>query len=140
MLQKILVAIEGSPGSDKALDLAIEIALRHEAQLHSICVEEGLPYYSATIGEFEEVKRQKDAFFQKVITDAKDRARRKGIILRTNLLPGHAVETIVNLITEYQYDLLVIGFMGHSRIFERVWGSTSQTLARLAPCSVLVAK
>jgi nucleotide-binding universal stress UspA family protein len=37
-------------------------------------------------------------------------------------------------------DLLVVGFMGHSRIFERVWGSTSQTLTRLAPCSVLVAK
>ena len=38
------------------------------------------------------------------------------------------------------FDLLVIGFMGHSRIFERVWGSTSQTLTRLAPCSVLVVK
>ena len=33
-----------------------------------------------------------------------------------------------------------LGFMGHSRIFERVWGSTSQNLTRLAPCSVLVAK
>ncbi len=38
------------------------------------------------------------------------------------------------------FDLLVIGFMGHSRIFEWVWGSTSQTLTRLAPCSVLVGK
>jgi nucleotide-binding universal stress UspA family protein len=140
MLEKILVAIDGSPGSDKALDIAIDIALRHEAQLHSISVEQGLPYYSATIGEFEEVKRQKDMFFQKVISDAKDRARKKGIVLRTNLLPGNAVETIVNFCNEYQYDLLVIGFMGHSRIFERVWGSTSQTLTRLVPCSVLVAK
>ena len=50
------------------------------------------------------------------------------------------VETIVNFCRGGEFDLLVIGFMGHSRIFERIWGSTSQTLTRLAPCSVLVAK
>jgi len=33
-----------------------------------------------------------------------------------------------------------VGFMGHSRIYERIWGSTSQSLTRLSPCSVLVAK
>jgi len=56
------------------------------------------------------------------------------------VLVGHEVETIINFCKEGDYDLLVIGFMGHSRIFERVWGSTSQNLTRLAPCSVLVVK
>ncbi|MCS6860420.1 MAG: universal stress protein [Abditibacteriales bacterium] len=53
---------------------------------------------------------------------------------------GHEVESIVNFCKEGDFDLLIIGFMGHSRIFERVWGSISQTLTRLAPCSVLVVK
>jgi nucleotide-binding universal stress UspA family protein len=56
------------------------------------------------------------------------------------VLPGHEVETIINFCRDGNFDLLVIGFMGHSRIFERIWGSTSQTLTRLSPCSVLVAK
>jgi nucleotide-binding universal stress UspA family protein len=54
--------------------------------------------------------------------------------------PGHEVETVINFAKERQADLLVIGFMGHSKIFGRIWGSTSQNLARLAPCTVLVVK
>ena len=36
--------------------------------------------------------------------------------------------------------LVVIGFMGHSKIYDRVWGSTSQNLTRLVPCTVMVVK
>jgi nucleotide-binding universal stress UspA family protein len=46
----------------------------------------------------------------------------------------------VQFVKERDFDVLVIGFMGHSRIFDRIWGGTSQNLARLAPCSVLVVK
>ncbi len=35
-------------------------------------------------------------------------------------------------------DQLVIGFMGHSQLYERVIGGTTDCLARLAPCAVLV--
>jgi nucleotide-binding universal stress UspA family protein len=55
-------------------------------------------------------------------------------------MPGHEVETTVTFAREHGFDLLVIGFMGHSRIYERIWGGTSQNLTRLAPCSVLVIK
>jgi nucleotide-binding universal stress UspA family protein len=60
--------------------------------------------------------------------------------IETHVFPGHDVETIVNFCREGGFDLLVVGFMGHSRIYERIWGSTSQTLTRLSPCSVLVVK
>lgn len=38
------------------------------------------------------------------------------------------------------FDLLIIGYHGHSVIFERVLGSTAQSIVRHAPCSVLLAK
>ena len=41
---------------------------------------------------------------------------------------------------EGEFDLLVIGFMGHSKIFGRVWGSTSQNITKLSPCTVVVVK
>jgi nucleotide-binding universal stress UspA family protein len=50
------------------------------------------------------------------------------------------VATIVQFAKDRGFDLLVIGFMGHSRVFERIWGGTSQNLTRLAPCPVLVIK
>jgi len=138
--RKILVAYDGSEHARKALDVAIKLAVVTGAELHSISVEEDLPKYVATVGEFEEVKRQRDAYFEQLTTEAQEMAWTYGVKLHTHVQAGHEVETIVRFCQDGEFDLLVIGFMGHSRIFERVWGSTSQSLTRLAPCSVLVVK
>lgn len=140
MFKKILIALDGSEGSREALKTAIEIAAMCGADLHSISVEEDLPQYVATIGEFEEVKRQKDEFFERINSEAMDQAKAAGATLVPHVVAGHEVESIISFCEEGGFDLLVVGFMGHSRIFDRVWGSTSQTLTRLSPCTVMVAK
>jgi nucleotide-binding universal stress UspA family protein len=140
MYKKILIAYDGSEGSRKAMMRAIELAACFDAEFHSISVEEDLPQYVATIGEFEEVKRQKDAFFEELNKEAVERAKAGGAKLTPHIVVGHEVESIVNFCKDGGFDLLIVGFMGHSRIFDRVWGSTSQTLTRLAPCAVLVVK
>jgi nucleotide-binding universal stress UspA family protein len=140
MFKKILVANDGSAGARKAVELAADIAAQYGAELHSVSVEEDLPRYAATIDEVDAVKEQKNHFFEEVGKEAEMVAALHGTTIESHVLAGHEVETIITFCREGEFDLLVIGFMGHSRIFERVWGSTSQTLTRLAPCSVLVAK
>jgi nucleotide-binding universal stress UspA family protein len=140
MFKKMLIAYDSSEGSRKALKKGIEMAACFDAEFHSISVEEDLPQYVATVGEFEEVKRQKDAFFEELNKEAVELAKVGGAKLHPHIVAGHEVESIVSFCTEGEFDLLIVGFMGHSRIFERVWGSTSQTLTRLAACSVLVVK
>ena len=49
-------------------------------------------------------------------------------------------EAIVGLVKDRGLDLLVVGFMGHSQLYERIIGSTTDRLVRLAPCAVLVVK
>jgi nucleotide-binding universal stress UspA family protein len=39
-----------------------------------------------------------------------------------------------------QYDLLVVGYHGHRKIYGRIIGGTAQSIVRLVPCSVLLAK
>jgi len=140
MFKKILIANDGSDHAMKALAVAIEVARQFGAELHQIAVEEDLPRYAATVGEVEEVKQKRNGYFAMVNDQALTAAKAAGVTLIPHILPGHEVETIVTFCKEGHFDLLVIGFMGHSRIFERVWGSTSQNLTRLAPCSVLVVK
>jgi hypothetical protein len=41
---------------------------------------------------------------------------------------------------EEQFEMLVVGFAGHSNLFGRVMGSTTQSLSRLAPCTVMIVK
>lgn len=140
MYKKILVATDGSEGAKKATAVAIALAALAQAELYALAVEEDLPKYAATIDEVEEVKAQRNGFFAQIMNEVKTMAAEQNLTVHTEVRPGHEVETIINYIQEQGIDLLVIGFMGHSALFGRVWGSTSQNLTRLAPCSVLVVK
>jgi len=140
MFKKILVANDGSEGAKKALKTAIDLAKKYNAELHSISVEEGVPHYAATIGEVDEFKKEANSYFQKINDEAKEEVKKAGIDLHIKVQAGHEVETIVNYAKKENFDLLVIGFMGHSKIFGRVWGSTSQNITKLSPCTVIVVK
>lgn len=140
MFKKILVANDGSEGAKKALRTAIDLAKRYHAELHSISVEEGVPHYAATIGEVDEYRQEANEFFRKINDEARDAAWKEDIELHAKVQAGHEVETIVQYAKDGKFDLLVIGFMGHSKIFGRVWGSTSQNITKLSPCTVIVVK
>ena len=139
MYRKILVANDGSPGAMKALAAAIEMAKRDGAALHMLTVEE-LPRFPATIDEIEEEKIEANHRLIPVVEAARSQARAAGIAIETHLVPGHPVHAIVAFINEQQFDLLVIGFMGHTRLYEQIIGSTTERLVRLVPCAVLVVK
>ena len=139
MYRRILVANDGSAGAVQALDMAISLAKLHQAQLHMITVEE-LPRFPASIDEVAEEKEEADHRLAPVIAAARARAMRAGIALETHLAAGHAVPAIVEFVRNHAIDLLVVGFMGHSQLYERVIGSTTDRLVRLAPCAVLVIK
>ena len=140
MFRKVLVGNDGSEGAKKALQAAIDLATRYDAELHEICIEEHLPHYAATIGEVVEAKQEATDYFRQVTRDAELFAEAHGIRLTSHVVPGHVVEAIVQFVKDHGFDVLVIGFMGHSRIFDRIWGGTSQNVTRLASCSVLVVK
>ena len=140
MFRKVLIGNDGSEGAKKALQAAIDLAKRFDAELHEICIEEHLPHYAATVGEVVEAKQEATDYFRRVTRDAELIAEAQGIRLVSHVLPGHEVETIVQFVKDRGFDVLVVGSMGHSRVFDHIWGGTSQNLTRLAPCSVLVVK
>ena len=140
MFRKILLAYDGSDGAKAALRIGIGLAKSLSGELHSISVEEKLPYYAATMGEVQDAKERVDEYFRVLTKEARDQAALAGVELQTAIRQGHEVEIIVNYAKEGGFDLLLAGYHGHSRIFERVMGSTAQSIIRLSPCSVLLAK
>ncbi|MDQ7784903.1 MAG: universal stress protein [Desulfomonilaceae bacterium] len=139
MLTKILVGLDGSRHSFKALEEAVLLAVPAGMEVHSISVEE-IPRYPGTIGEVIEEKATANTTFGAAIAEARRIAEAKGVNLQSHVLVGHEVRTIVEFVRAHEYDLLVLGFMGHSAIYDRIMGGTCQNLVRLAPCSVLVVK
>jgi nucleotide-binding universal stress UspA family protein len=140
MFTKILVGHDGSQGAKKALAAAIALAKKFGAELHSISVKERHAHFEETVGEIMEAREEATKFFDRVIAEAQADSAAAGVDLKSTLLSGHEVETIAKFAREGHYDLLVVGFMGHSRAFGRIWGGTSQNLTKTAPCSVLVVK
>ena len=140
MFRKILVAYDGSDGAKAALRIGRGLAKRLTAELHSISIEEHLPHYAVSIGEIQDAKDRVDDYFRVLTKEARDQAALDGVELQTIIRQGHEVEMIVNYAKEGAFDLLLAGYHGHSRIFERVMGSTAQSIIRLSPCSVLLAK
>ena len=137
--RKILHGLDGSEGSFKALEHAVELARRFGAELHTISVEE-VPHYPGTVGEVVEVKQAANGTYGQVTQRARLIAGEQGVELQSHVFVGHEIKTIVEFIKERGFDLLVIGFMGHSALYDRVMGSTCQGLVRLAGCAVLVVK
>lgn len=140
MFRKILVGNDGSEGAKNALQTALSLAKRDGAELHEISVEEHLPRYGALMGELDEAKEEAREFFHRVTQDAEAAAAAQGLRLTSHVVPGHPVEAVTKFARDGGFDLLVIGFTGHSNIFGRIWGGTSQNLVRLSPCTVLVVK
>jgi len=139
MFKKILTGIDGSENAYKSLFEAIELSKRYEAELHTITVEE-VPQYPGTIGEIIEEKEASNGKFAEVLKRTKEMAAERSATVKSHVIMGHEVKTIVEFIKARNFDLLVIGFMGRSALYERIMGSTCQSLVRLAPCSVLVVK
>jgi nucleotide-binding universal stress UspA family protein len=137
--KKLLIAHDGSDGARKALATAIYLAKRFRAQLHMLSVEE-VPRFPTTMDEIVEEQQEAGRFFDKLIAQAVAQAKKDGVRLQAHVAAGHAVPTIVEFIERGGFDLLVIGYMGHSAIYNRLIGATTDRLVELAPCQVLVVK
>jgi nucleotide-binding universal stress UspA family protein len=139
VFKRIVVANDGSEGGLKALAMACELAKLHRSALHMISVEE-LPDFPASIDEIVETKHAENHRLHDVVEGARKIAKTKGVRLKTEVVAGHAAASIVERAKILKADLLVVGFMGHSALYERIIGGTADRLVRLAPCPVLVAK
>ena len=139
MYKKILHGNDASENAFKALSSAIELAKMCGAELHSISVEE-VPQYAGTIGEVIEEQEAQNGKYGAALERANVMAAEAGVPLATHVVIGHEVKTIIEFIKAGGFDLLVVGFMGRSAIYDRVMGSTCQNLVRLAKCNVLVVK
>jgi nucleotide-binding universal stress UspA family protein len=136
---KILVAIDGSDCSNRAFAKALELATLAQAHVTALAVEGPLPAYAATVGEVEEVKREKDTFFRALAAEARLEGENAGIDIDVDVRPGHAAELITRVAEEGGYDLVVLGHRGHF-VRDRLLGSTADRVAEHAHCPVMIVR
>lgn len=141
LFRKTLVIHDGSKQANRAFEKALALTLLAESELHVMYVSEAPPQFVATIAEVEDHKEGQEAFYDDLAGELRRQAAGMEVSLETHFQYGRAIETIVSLIKDHHFDLLVVGAGGRSNIFKTLMGnrgSTAQDLALLAPCTVLM--
>ena len=139
MFTKILVAIDGSPASEKALAAAVDLAANYRAELTALGVVE-VPEVVGMIDEVDEIRQGTEAYLRQINEAAANYARSRGVVLRSVLVRGHAAEAIVKYAESEGVNLIVVGQHGHSRIARFLLGSTSDRVSEHSPCTVMIVK
>src|SRR5262245_19099423 len=108
MFKKILVGIDGSPASEKALVAAVDLAVHYKAEATAISVA-AFPEVVSTVGEADEVRRSAEARYRQIGEAAVEYAKSRGVLLRSVVVRGHAVDAIVRYAETEGADLVVLG-------------------------------
>ncbi len=140
MFTKILVGLDGSPGSMRAMEVAAALAREFGAALHTLSVIDRDPRFAATVGEVDEEREAAERYLQQVQESARHVAAEHGVAVETATVHGHVAQTLAETTKSAGYDLLVLGHSGHSGVWGPFLGTTTDKVSRHASCSVLIVR
>jgi nucleotide-binding universal stress UspA family protein len=119
-ITSFLIAYDGSPSVSKALDFALASPLLKGATCHILRagrVDDKAKWY---------------------LNEAAEKLRAADYTVTSHLTAGAPEKVILDVLQRENIDLLVMGAYGHSRIRELILGSTTTTMVRTSPVSVLM--
>jgi nucleotide-binding universal stress UspA family protein len=134
-IARILVAVDFSPGSQQALDLAGEVARRFAAEVAVLHVDEALSVIPGS--DLAETRR---VAAEHALEDATAELRRKDVRARPILRSGLATIEIVEAAHAEHADLVVLGTHGRTGLAHVLLGSVAERVVRTAPCPVLTVR
>lgn len=155
LFEKILVPVDGSEHSTKALEKATQIAKKfggeitlihvYSASVPPIILPEpttistpGIPILTAAeVSRVVEAARESG---DRILREGEKKAKAEGVQVEKKLVEGHAVQEIVKMAKEDNFDLIIIGARGISHIKEMFLGSVTDGVIHHANCPVLVIK
>lgn len=139
--RRMLVPLDFSPGSLRALKLAVPLAGANGSRLMLLNVVEPNPYASGLEGS---VLVESDAVIAKrargLLTQFARRFVPKSVPTITLVRQGRAVDVIVDTAQEKCVDLIVLSTHGHTGLDRVLMGSTTEQVVRTAKCPVLVVR
>ena len=146
MYQHILVPIDGSPTSQRALEEALGLARQvgQGAQLELLHVVEMILFPDSEIYfNYAELQKIMRSSGEKILAQAEKMVRRAGIAVQKRLLEADG-ERIATVIVEearrWPADLIVIGTHGRSGFSRILFGSVAEGVVHTADVPVLLVR
>lgn len=142
MSSSILLAVDGSPGSAKAVEFAVDCAKRGGDDIVLAYVIEWSPYSFNTPEENAERHKRREEELERAKTSVLEPVAGKiaatGISVESEIRHGHIAETIISLAEQHKCRQIVIGQRGESSFKELLFGSVASTLVQTSTVPVTV--
>jgi nucleotide-binding universal stress UspA family protein len=137
-ISKILVPLDGSKTSFKALDEAIYIARQCGATITGLHVISIYPQHFGDLVSPLRVRLYEDA--AKFTEKAKVISAQHGIVFHHKIVYGDPTSDIIDFVKQNKFDLIVMGSRGFGMIQEAFLGSVSNAVVHKSHVPVLVVK
>ena len=149
MYRKILVGVDGSPISNKALDTAIAEAVKQNGSLHIVHAMQlgftpgvgmdpaaGMTDMASMQIMNDMLQKQSEVILQA----AREKAEDEGLAVQTHLVYGDPREEILNVAKECGCNLIVVGSAGKGFLDTIFIGSVSRHIIEHSPVDTLVVR
>jgi len=144
LFSRILVGLDGSDYSLKALDLAIDLAKKYQSQLVLVHVvmrqiyainppEAGVLAGTAIVRELEEDGKA-------ILAKGEGSVKVQGVPVETRLRQGVPAEELLRAAADEKADLIVLGSRGLSQVKAFFLGSVSDKVSHHARCPTLIVR
>ncbi|OPY31131.1 MAG: Universal stress protein family protein [Methanomassiliicoccales archaeon PtaU1.Bin124] len=135
---KLLVAVDGSQGSVKAIAKAAEMA--KEAVAYDIVLVYVVPVkeFPAMIAESDDEAQVRHG--KAILDDMLEVANSNGVEARTELLRGHPAQSVLDYASSFQPSMIIVGNRGMNAARSALVGSVSSAISRKARHPVLVVR
>jgi nucleotide-binding universal stress UspA family protein len=140
-IEKILLAVDFSPHSDRAVEAAEGLAARLPASvdvIHAFDLPRDYNPYLSTFGV--ELEKRIEAEASERLERVRERLEQRGIRVGTHFRRGVASAVIAEAAQQIGCQLIVMGTRGMSGLSHVLLGSVAERTLRAAPCSVLCVK
>ncbi|MBW2633172.1 MAG: universal stress protein [Deltaproteobacteria bacterium] len=151
MTKSILVPVDGSEHSGKALTLAVDVAEKYDANLSVLFIashkiDGDMHHFAATeyshdyIPKYGRVMREVSENFGKSTIKRMINKLKTKVVIKPVVLIGDPAEQIVEYSMNNNFDMVVMGHRGLSDIKGIMMGSVSRKVRQLVECTFVSIK
>jgi universal stress protein A len=141
-LKKILVPLDFSAHSRKALNYAVKLAEQFGSEVTIANVVAPVIYAEGMVlpAAMENLDRVSEDHARAELDKVAAEVRSHNVACDTHVLLGHPSDEIVNFAKKHETDLLLITTHGRTGLQHFLLGSTAERILRHAPCPVMVVR
>ncbi|MBK9662136.1 MAG: universal stress protein [Nitrosomonas sp.] len=142
MYQRILVPIDGSATSERALDEAIKFAQQQNSRIELVHVLEDIWYFdNENYLNYAELVQTMRYSGEKILAQAQNKFLQAGVMVDIRLLEAQGervANVIINEAKNSLADLIIIGTHGRSGFSRMLMGSIAEGVMRMAHIPILL--